>query len=162
VNAASLALAARVVLAVVLAVSAIAKMRVRAELTTQLARLQMGRLVGQAFAPVIEPVLPVAEIGVAVALVAWWSPVPGVVALGLIAAFTVVLLRAQTQHVPCVCFGTASLEAPEGPWSILRNGLLAGLAVLAIGNPAGAKLAATIILGVALGALAVAAVRASQ
>jgi hypothetical protein len=162
VSAASVSLAARVVLAVVLAVSAIAKMRVRAELTTQLARLQMGRLVGQAFAPVIEPVLPVAEIGVAVALVAWWSPVPGIVALGLIAAFTVVLVRAQTQHVPCVCFGAASLEAPVGPWAILRNGLLAALAVLAMGNPAGAKFGGTIAFCAVFGVLAIAVVRAAQ
>jgi hypothetical protein len=150
VNAASVALAARVVLAVVLAVAALAKMRGRAELTAQLARQQMGRLVGQAFAPVIEPVLPVAEIGVAVALVAWWSPVPGVVAL------------AQARHVPCVCFGTSSLVAPVGPWAIMRNGLLAALAVLSIGDPSGAKVLATAGLCVLFGALAGAAVRAAR
>jgi hypothetical protein len=162
VNAASLALAARVVLASVLTAAALAKMRGRAELTAQLARQQMGRLVGQAFAPVIEPVLPVAEIGVAVSLIAWWSPVPGVVALCLIAVFTVVLVRAQARHVPCVCFGTASLAAPVGPWAILRNGLLAGLAVLATGDPSGAKLLATAALTVLFGAITGAAVYAAR
>jgi Methylamine utilisation protein MauE len=162
VNGASLALAARVVLAVVLVVSAIAKMRAHADLTTRLARLQMGRLVGQAFAPVIEPVLPVAEIGVAVALVAWWSPVPGVVALLLLATFTVVLVRAQVHHVPCLCFGTASLEAPVGPWAIVRNGFLAGLAVIAIGNPTGAKVGATVVLCLGLGAVAAAVIRVAR
>jgi hypothetical protein len=162
VNAASLALAARVVLAIVLTTSAIAKLRMRAEPTTRLARLQMGRLVGQAFAPVIESVLPVAEIGVAVALVAWWSAAPGVVALLLLVAFTVVLVRAQIQHVPCVCFGTASLEAPVGPWAIVRNGLLAGLAVLATGDPAGAKVIGTAFSCVVLGAITLVAVRAAQ
>jgi hypothetical protein len=162
VNAASLSLAARVVLAVVLVVSAIAKMRARTDSSTRLARLQMGRLVGQAFAPVIEPVLPVAEIGVAVALVAWWSAVPGVVALLLLGMFTIVLVRAQTQHVPCLCFGTASLEAPEGPWAIVRNGWLAALAVLAMGDPAGAKVPATVVLVVVLGAITTAAVRSAH
>jgi uncharacterized membrane protein YphA (DoxX/SURF4 family) len=162
VNAASLALAARVVLAIVLIVSAIAKLRLRAEPTTQLARLQMGRLVGQAFAPVIESVLPVAEIGVAIGLVAWWSAAPGVVALVLLGAFTVVLVRAQVQHVPCLCFGNASLDAPVGPWSIVRNGWLAALAVVAIGDPAGAKLIGTAVSCVVLGAITVVAVRAAQ
>ncbi len=161
-NAASLALAARVVLAAVLAAAALAKMRGRAELTAQLARQQMGRLVGQAFAPVIEPVLPVAEIGVAVALVAWWSAVPGVVAFALIAAFTVVLVRAQSRHVPCVCFGTSSLVAPVGPWAILRNGVLAALAVLATGDPSGAKLLAAAALCALFGVIAGAAVRAAR
>jgi hypothetical protein len=162
VNDASLALAARIVLAIVLATSAIAKLRMRAEPTTRLARLQMGRLVGQAFAPVIESVLPVAEIGVAIALVAWWSAAPGVVALLLLVAFTVVLVRAQVQHVPCVCFGTASLEAPVGPWAIVRNGLLAGLAVLAIGDPAGARVIGTVVCCIALGAVTFVVVRAAQ
>jgi hypothetical protein len=105
VNNASLALAARVVLAAVLVASATAKLRSRVTLSSEAVRPQMDRLVGERFAPIVGPVLPPAELAVAVALVAWWSPVPGLVALALIAAFTVVLVRAQARHVPCLCFG---------------------------------------------------------
>ena len=64
---------------------------------------------------------------------------PGFVALALMGVFTVVLVRAQARHVPCLCFGVASLDPPVGPASIIRNGVLAGLAVLAIGDPSGAN-----------------------
>jgi hypothetical protein len=162
VNDASLALAARVVLAAVLAVSATAKLRSRVAFTSEALQPQMGRLVGERFAPMIGPVLPPAELVVAVALVAWWSPVPGVVALGLIAAFTVVLVRAQARHVPCMCFGVSSLDAPVGPASVVRNGLLGALAVLAIGDPAGANAVATITFIVGFGVITTFTVRAAH
>jgi hypothetical protein len=162
VNAASLAFAARIVLAAVLAASATAKLRARVALSGDGLETPMDQLVGERFAPIIGPVLPPAELVVAVALVAWWSPVPGAVALALIAAFTVVLVRAQARHVPCMCFGVSSLDAPVGPAAILRNGVLAGLAVLAIGDPAGADALGTIVLTVALGAIATVAVRAAH
>ena len=161
-NDASLALAARVVLAAVLAASATAKLRARVALSSEALDTQIGRLVSERYAPMIGPVLPPAELVVAVALVAWWSPVPGVVALGLIAAFTVVLVRAQARHVPCLCFGVSSLDAPVGPAGIVRNGALAALAVLSIGDPAGADAAATIVLVIVFGALATVAVRAAH
>ena len=44
----------------------------------------------------------------------------------------------------------------------MRNGLLAGLAVLAIGDPAGAKVIGTAVSVVVLGAITYAAVRAAQ
>lgn len=162
VNDASLAFAARVVLAAVLAASATAKLRSRVAFASEALRPQMGRLVGERYAPMIGPVLPPAELAVAVALVAWWSPVPGVVALALIGAFTVVLVRAQARHVPCMCFGAASLDVPVGPASIVRNGVLAALAVLAIGSPAGANAVATIALIIVFGAIATFAVRAAH
>ena len=59
-------------------------------------------------APIVTPLVPAAELVVAVALVAWWSAVPGVVALVLLAAFTVVLVRAEARRVPCLCFGSAT------------------------------------------------------
>jgi hypothetical protein len=162
VNDASLALAARVVLAAVLAASATAKLRARVSLSSDARQAQMGRLVSERYASMIGPVLPPAELAVAVALVAWWSPVPGVVALGLMAAFTVVLVRAQARHVPCLCFGVSSLDAPVGPASIVRNGVLAAFAVLAIGEPAGADVVATIVLVIGFGAVATIAVRAAH
>lgn len=161
-NATSLALAARVVLAAVLAVSATTKLRSSVTFSSEALRPQMGRLVGERYAPMIGPVLPPAELVVAVALVAWWSPVPGIVALVLISAFTVVLVRAQARHVPCMCFGVSSLDAPVGSASIVRNGLLAALAVLAIGDPAGANAVATIVLIIGFGAIAASAVRAAH
>ena len=155
-NDASLALAARVVLGIVLAASAIAKLRSRT-----VVERQMGTLVGDRYAPMIAPALPVTEIVVAVALVGWWGPAPGVVALVLLAAFTVVLVRAQARHLPCLCFGASRLDAPVGPASVLRNGVLAGLAVFAIGRPSGAHAGATLIACLLFGAVAALLVIAS-
>ena len=161
-NDASLALAARIVLAAVLAASATAKLRTRGALAGDAPESGMDRLVGARLAPIVGPMLPPTELAVAIALVAWWSPVPGAVALVLIGAFTVVLVRAQARHVPCLCFGVSSVDAPVGPASIVRNGLLAGLAVLAIGDPAGADAVATVVLVVVFGAIATLAVRAAR
>lgn len=156
-NDASLALAARVVLAGVLAISAISKLRSR-----HAVQQQMGALVGERLAPLIGPLLPAAELLVAVGLVGWWSPVPAVVALVLLAAFTVVLVRAQARHVPCLCFGAARLDAAVGPSSVVRNGVLAALAVFAIGDPAGAHGGATVLACVGFGFAAGVAVRAAR
>ena len=148
-NDASLALAARVVLAAVLAVSALTKLRSRPAVERQ-----MGALVGDRYAPMIAPALPITELVVGIALVGWWGPAPGVVALLLLAGFTVVLVRAQARHLPCMCFGAARLDVPVGPSSVLRNGVLAGLAVFAIGRPSGAHPGATLIATAAFGAVA--------
>ncbi|MGO9872719.1 MAG: MauE/DoxX family redox-associated membrane protein [Acidimicrobiia bacterium] len=156
-NDASFALAARIVLAGALVVSALAKLRSNAAV-----RRQIALLVNDHLAPILAPALPTAEIIVAAALVAWWSPVPGFVALALLATFTVVLVRAQARHVPCVCFGAARLDAPIGPSSVVRNGVLGGLAVLAIGVPSGALAGATIGIGVAFGAVAAVAIWAAR
>jgi hypothetical protein len=155
-NDASVALAARVVLAVVLVVSATAKLRARVEVERS-----MGHHVGVRLAPLIGPVLPGFELAIAAALVAWWSPVPGVVALVMLAAFTIVLVRAQARHIPCLCFGAANVSVSAGPAGVVRNGVLAALAVFAIGDPAGAHLVAAVLAAVVFGAIAAAAVRAS-
>lgn len=77
--------------------------------------------------------LPVGELVVAVLLVTWWgSVVPGVIALVVLAVFTGVLVRAHLRGVPCACFGAIRPE-PPGMSSLVRNGVLAGLAVLATG-----------------------------
>jgi len=157
VNDASVALAARVVLAAALAASAAAKLRSRPAVQGQISLLVSERL-----APVIGGALPAAEIAVAIVLVGWWSPVPGVVALVLLAAFTVVLVRAQARSVPCLCFGAARLDTPAGSASVIRNGVLGGLAVLAIGPPSGASVGATIAICVVLGAITAAAVWAAR
>jgi hypothetical protein len=154
--AASVALAARVVLAAVLVVSAISKLRTRDAVRAQMLALADDR----AFTAIVS-VLPAVEIVVAIALVAVWSAVPGIVALLLLALFTGVLLRAQARHVPCACFGAGAADAPVGPGSIVRNGVLAALAVLATGDPSGASAGATIGFVVLFGAVAAVVVRAA-
>ncbi|HTD50534.1 MAG TPA: MauE/DoxX family redox-associated membrane protein [Acidimicrobiia bacterium] len=156
-NDASIALAARTVLAGSLAVSAFAKLRSTVEV-----RQQITLVVNDRLAPIITPALPIAELVVAVALVAWWNPAPGVAALVLLGAFTVVLVRAYARKVPCVCFGAAGLDAPTGPASVLRNGVLAGLAVLAIATPSGASAGATIAAGAVFATIAALAIRAAR
>jgi hypothetical protein len=75
--------------------------------------------------------------------------------------FTVALVRAQARHVPCACFGAGADDAPVGPASVVRNGVLAALAALAIGDPSGASLGATIGFTAVFGAIAAVAVRVS-
>jgi len=157
VNAAALALGARIVLAVVLATSAFAKLRSRAAV-----REQVATLVSERAAPVVTPLLPAAELLVGVALVAWWSAVPGIVAVVLLVLFTIVLVRAEARRVPCLCFGASSLDTPVGPAGVIRNGILAALAVFAIASPTGASAVTTIAAVAGFGAIAALAVRAAR
>jgi hypothetical protein len=153
---ASVALAARVVLASALVASAVAKLRAPAEVRRRVGAITSDRL--GAFAG---PGLPAVELAVAVALVALWGPVPGVVALAMLAVFTVALVRAQARQVPCACFGAGGSDAPPGAAAVVRNGVLAALAVLAIGSPSGAEAGPTIAWCVLFGAVTAAVVRAS-
>jgi Methylamine utilisation protein MauE len=155
-NEASVALAARIVLAIVLASSAIAKFR-----SGGAVREQVAALVSPRVAPMVAPLLPASELAVAAGLVAWWSAVPGVVAVFLLVAFTVVLVRAQARRVPCLCFGVSSLATPVGPASVVRNGVLTALAVLAIGTPEGAS-ATTFAVGTLFAVAAALAIRAAR
>jgi uncharacterized membrane protein YphA (DoxX/SURF4 family) len=123
----AIAVAARIVLAVVLLIAAVAKLRGR-EATRASMRALFGTPLGDALAIVV----PVVEIVVAIALLFWWTVVPGVVAAVLVLAFTVVLVRAQVRRLPCPCFG-ASNRLPVGPSAIVRNGVLVALAILATG-----------------------------
>jgi hypothetical protein len=127
------ALAARLVLAAVLLFSAGTKLRAR-----DVSQRQIVALVGEQRGSVVARSLPFVELTVALALVFWWSVVPGVVAFALVCAFTVVLVRARSRHLPCACFGGGVHARPAGAGSIVRNGALAALAVLATGSPAGA------------------------
>jgi hypothetical protein len=154
---AALALAARIVLAVMLVLSASSKLR--AANTT---RAQVVALVGPRFGPAVARVLPFAELLLAVAVVIWWTPVPGIAAFALFVAFTVVLLRAQARRLPCPCFGGALHAAPVGPGGIVRNGVLAALAVLATASPHGAGLPATLVAVVLLGGVTAMSVFAAR
>ena len=114
-----IALGARVVLALVLVVAAVAKWRDRDAVAAQYNR---------AIAT-----LPVGEIVLAIALVTLLeSPIPGIVAAALLVVFSVVVVRAIARHEPCACFGASS--QPPGTGAILRNGALLALAILATGS----------------------------
>jgi hypothetical protein len=157
VNGASVALAARVVLAAALVVSAVAKLRAPEQVRRSVGAMTSDRL--GAFAG---HGLPGVELVVAVALVALGGPIPGVVALAMLAVFTVALVRAQARHVPCACFGAGASDAPPGPAAVVRNGVLAALAVLAIGSPRGADVGPTIAWCVGFGVATAAAIRAAR
>lgn len=154
-DAAALAFAARIVLAAVLLVAAAAKLRDR-DATRERAVALLGDRAGKAAAAS----LPGAEAVVALALVVWWSPVPGVVAALMLGAFTAVLVRAQVRHVPCPCFGGVGGDAPPGPGAVMRNAFLIVCAVLSTASPAGASAPAAVIWVGVLGLGAGLAVRA--
>lgn len=125
----AIALAARVVLAIILLRAAISKLRAR-----EASRSATATLLGERAGPPIATALPFVELGVAMSLIVRWGPLPGLLAALLILGFTVVVVRANVRHVPCSCFGAPS-EAPPGGGAILRNGALLALAILATGSP---------------------------
>jgi len=107
VNDASLALAARIVLAAVLATSGDAKVRSR---VAALERGRYDRRWGASSASVRadDRALLRRPSTWGGPLVAWWSPVPGVVRLVLIDSFTSCWYARRLGHVPCMCFGVSS------------------------------------------------------
>ena len=56
--------------------------------------------------------------------------------------------------MPCLCFGSSKLDTPVGPAGVIRNGVLAALAVFAIGSPSGAGGVATLAGVAGFGVLA--------
>ena len=122
------AAAARIVLASVLVFAAVAKLR-----APEATRRHTVALLGPRGA-VVAAALPWVELAVAVALLVWWGPVPGIVAAVLLLGFTVVVVRAQLRRLPCPCFGGASDDA-AGPRQVMRNAVLIALAILATGSP---------------------------
>jgi hypothetical protein len=124
------ALVARGVLAVVLVVAAVAKLR-----SPKATREQVVALFGTRAGPVIARALPVVELLLAVSLLVWWTAVPGIVTTVLLLAFTVVLVRASLRKLPCACFGGATSSRPAGGGAVLRNAALIVLAILATGSP---------------------------
>lgn len=78
-------------------------------------------------------VVPWVEIAVGSLVAARFEPpVMGLIAAGLLTAFTTLLVvrLAQGRRPPCACFGTRSARA-IGPGSVLRNVVLIALAVVA-------------------------------
>jgi hypothetical protein len=137
-----------VVLAVVFGWAAVAK----------LARLDATRRafaeLGLPAAAALGVAVPVVELAVAASLIV--RPAVGAAfALALLAAFTLVVIRAVSSGSPsgCACFGARRVE-PVGPSDVVRNGLLAALAALATGttrliSPSAAALAGMVMVLIA-------------
>lgn len=128
--------AAAVVLAVVFAWAAVAKLTARRETTWSFRGLRLPA------APMLAIAVPLAELGVAVGLcvapasVAW-------VALALVLAFTFVIARAVAagSTVTCACFGAGPSrvdeQRPVSVVELVRNAGLGGLAIVATGSAPG-------------------------
>jgi methylamine utilization protein MauE len=118
--------------AVVFAISAVGKLRtaaVRAAFRRSVT--DMAVLPARAVSPVAVTV-PIAEAAAVVLLVVPpTAQLGGVLALGLLAAFTtgIVLVLRRGTRAGCLCFGTT--ERPYGPRHLFRNGLLGAAAAAA-------------------------------
>jgi Methylamine utilisation protein MauE len=147
-TATDVAVAARVVVALVLAASGIGKLLA---LPRSAARFRdLGRYAWLAY--LIALALPVAELLLAVALVVVDAVWPTYVAVAAFVAFTVVLVRRilRDDRRPCNCFGAASSKRAVSVGSVLRNGWFLVLAVLATGASSvhePTAMAETIVLG---------------
>jgi uncharacterized membrane protein YphA (DoxX/SURF4 family) len=154
----ALALAARIVLAATFFAAGATKFRDRARIDVQMAAVLNVRTASLAARAV-----PATEIVIGIALLsARASAVPGVIAAAVLLVFSFVLVRAQARHVPCPCFGGGPSTTPVGPMSVLRNGVLLALAVVATGDATGAGLGATLLWVVVLGVPTALVVRASR
>ena len=125
-----LAVAAAIVLAGVFAWAGVAKLTKRDDTEASF------RALGVPAVSLSARIVPIVELLLAVGLLV----VPGIAAwfaLVLLAAFTAVVWRAVQNGVaaPCSCFGSARKE-PVSTTEIVRNAMLAALAVLATGAPA--------------------------
>lgn len=158
-TATDVAVAARVVVALVLLASAVGKFAALPRNTAGF-RANLGRYAVVAFGVALA--LPVAELLLAAAL--WFvdSAWPAYVAAALFVAFTVVLVRriVRADQRPCNCFGAASRRAAS-TLSLVRNGWFLVLAVLATGTGsvhAPTATAETVVLGVVFAAISAALV----
>mgnify|MGYP001821972694 FL=1 len=82
----------------------------------------------------VVPVLPWFELGLGAVLVVQVAPtLAAVVALGLLAAFTALIVRrlAEGRHPPCACFGAWS-ATPLGWGHVARNAALAVLGIVVL------------------------------
>ena len=155
---ASLALAARIVVAVALIVAGVQKLRVGRSLRPQVAAFG----VPAGIAPVVAVTLPVVEFVTGLSLLVFVrSSLPAWVALGLLALFTgaVAANLASGRRVPCPCFGTSMSDVSPG--SLVRNSWLVALAVVGTGSITGATATSVIIWTVLLGLATLVALRLS-
>ncbi len=149
-TAADVAIAARVVVALVLVASGAGKL---AALPRSGAKFgaELGAYAWIAYLVAIA--LPVVELVVAAALLFVDSVWPAYVAVAVFVAFTVVLIRriARDDRRPCNCFGAASSRRAVSTLSLVRNGWFLVLAILATGTASvhePTAVAETVVLGV--------------
>jgi hypothetical protein len=146
-----LAIAARVVVALILVVSGSAKL-IGLRQSTRAYREQFG---GYAWvAVVVAASLPIAELIIAALLLFVDAAWPSYLALAAFVVFTVVLVRRliQRDRRPCNCFGAASRRRALSVGSLLRNTWFLALAVVATGAATmhePSALAATLAVGLA-------------
>lgn len=142
---AAFALAARVVVAFVLAVAAFLKLRAGRTMRAQLRAFGLA----PPFDGVVALALPLVELTVAATLVAVSSsPVAAFAAVALLALFTgaIVANLARGRRVPCPCFGAGASDALVSSRTLVRNCWLLALAVAATGEVKGAGVVATLAL----------------
>jgi hypothetical protein len=149
VTADDVALAARVVVALVLVASGVGKLlAVRQSIGEY--RVQFG---GYAWVTVLVALaLPLYELVLAALLLFVDATWPSWLALATFAVFTVVLVRriVINDRTPCNCFGAASIKRDLGMGSLLRNSWFLALAVIATGATTMAQPSAmlgTVLLG---------------
>jgi hypothetical protein len=158
VTADDVALAARVVVAIILVASGVGKLLSVPESTRQ-ARTQLG---GYAWITLLVALaLPVYELVLAALLLFVDATWPSWLALGTFAVFTVVLVRriVRNDRRPCNCFGAGSSKRDLSIGSLLRNSWFLALAVIATGATTMSEpsaLLGTVLLGA--GFLAISAV----
>ncbi len=152
------ALAARVVVAIILVVSGLGKLLALGP-TVKASRAQYGRYA--LITLLVALALPVYELVLAVLLLVVDASWPSWLALLTFAAFTVVLVRriVRNDRRPCNCFGAASAKRDLSIGSLLRNTWFLVLALIATGTATmqqPSALLGTVLLG--CGFLAVSAV----
>ena len=152
------ALAARVVVAIILVASGVGKLLTVRESTRQ-ARAELG---GYAWITLLVALaLPVYELVLAALLLFVDATWPSWLALATFAVFTIVLVRriVRNDHRPCNCFGAGSSKRDLSIGSLVRNTWFLALAVIATGATTMSEptaLLGTVLLGA--GFLAVSAV----
>ena len=150
---------AGLVLAAVLAVAGVAKLRRREATAQAFAALGLRRPATLARA------IPIAELAVAAGLVLV-PPIGAYAAIALLVAFSLVVVRALRHHVkaPCGCFGAAH-DAPISGVELLRNALLLVAAVAATfaTRPVAPTIQATVVvLAATVGGLALVSAAAAR
>jgi hypothetical protein len=132
VTATDVAVAARVVVALVLLASGAGKL-VALPRTTVAFRQDLGRYAWIAFGVAIA--LPLVEVLLAAALLFVDAVWPTYLAVAAFVVFTAVLVRriVKDDRRPCNCFGAAASKRAVSTLSLVRNGWFLVLAVLATG-----------------------------
>ncbi|MFB7719573.1 peroxiredoxin family protein [Nocardia sp. NPDC056100] len=121
--------------------------------------------VSDRWVPTVIWTLPAAELMVALALLPSWTAVPAaIVALGLLALFSLLVARLlrRGERPSCSCFGSSSTQA-IGPKTLVRNAILAALVLaVLVGSVAGGAVPQTLPLGYAAGLVAIVALGTVQ